>query len=266
MEILKLGSQGDDVVRLQDALREAGFNPGASDGDFGQGTDAALRAFQRSEGLLADGVAGPKTLAVLLDHRDMPHPDDLGMFTAGKVARMFPFTPIENIAANLPGVLDGLRAFNLTTVPMALMALGTIRAEVESFEPLAEGKSKYNTSPRGTPFDLYDNRRDLGNRGKPDGENFRGRGYVQLTGRDNYERFGKVIGADLVGNPKLASSPEYAGKILAAFIKDKEIRVKEALAENDLRYARRLVNGGSHGLDRFTDAFQRGMTLFGGVA
>ena len=74
-----------------------------------------------------------------------------------------------------------------------------------------------------------------------------------------------MIGADLVGNPKLASSPEYAGKILAAFIKDKEIRVKEALAENDLRYARRLVNGGSHGLDRLTDAFQRGMTLFGGV-
>ena len=120
MKILKLGSQGDDVVRLQDALREAGFNPGASDGDFGEGTDAALRAFQRSEGLLADGVAGPKTLAALLDHRDMPHPDDLGLFTVGKVARMFPFTPIKNIAANLPGVLDGLRAFSLTTVPMAL--------------------------------------------------------------------------------------------------------------------------------------------------
>lgn len=266
MEILKLGSQGDDVVRLQDALREAGFNPGASDGDFGKGTDAALRAFQRSEGLLADGVAGPKTLAALLDHRDMPHPDDLGLFTAGKVARMFPFTPIENIAANLPGVLDGLRAFSLTTVPMALMALGTIRAEVESFEPLSEGKSKFNTSPRGTPFDLYDNRKDLGNRGKPDGENFRGRGYVQLTGYANYLHFSKVLGVDLVANPKLAGDTQYAGKILAAFIKDKEIQIKEALAEGDLRYARRLVNGGSHGLDRFTDAYQRGVAMFGGGA
>jgi len=48
---------------------------------------------------------------------------------------------------------------------------------------------------------------------------------------------------------------------LAAFLKAKEIRVKLALLDNDLRLARRLVNGGSHGLDGFTDAYRIGERL-----
>ncbi|MDF0667352.1 MAG: hypothetical protein P0119_14930 [Nitrospira sp.] len=59
---------------------------------------------------------------------------------------------------------------------MVLVALAIIRAETESFEPIAEGRSRYNTSPNGHPFDLYDYRKDLGNQGPPDGEQYRGRG------------------------------------------------------------------------------------------
>ncbi len=68
MIALRFGSTGPDVVRLQDALRRHGFNPGASDGSFGAATGAAgaaVLAFQRSEGLLADGIAGPRTAAAL---------------------------------------------------------------------------------------------------------------------------------------------------------------------------------------------------------
>lgn len=56
---------------------------------------------------------------------------------------------------------------------MVLMALATIRAETEGFEPISEYKSEYNTSPSGHPFDLYDNRQDLGNTGKLDGKNLK---------------------------------------------------------------------------------------------
>jgi len=261
MATLKRGSRGPDVKRLQKALQEHGFDTGGIDGDFGGGTEAALMAFQKSEGLLADGVAGPRSLAALgLARKQDAWPDLIPGVTVQAVSRMFPHTPIGNIEENLPPVCDALSGLQLTDKPMILMALATIRAETEGFEPVAEGRSRFNTSPSGHPFDLYDNRRDLGNQGPPDGERYRGRGYVQLTGRDNYRRYGKVIGLgnQLLTEPELASEAKVAGRLLAAFIKDKELRIKEALLEGDLRTARRLVNGGSHGLDRFEDAFQRG--------
>jgi len=160
-------------------------------------------------------------------------------------------------------VLDALVSAKLSDKGMVLVALGTIRAETESFEPISEGRSRFNTSPSGPPFDLYDNRQDLGNTGTPDGANFRGRGFVQLTGRANYTRSAKEIGQDLVANPELANDPQVAASILARFLSDREDRIREALASNptDLATARRLVNGGSNGLDRFTDAFNRGMQL-----
>jgi putative chitinase len=67
----------------------------------------------------------------------------------------------------------------------------------------------------------------------------------------------------LIDDPDLASDPAVAGKLLAAFLKDKEGSIKEALLEGDLRRARKLVNGGTHGLDRFTDAYRRGEPLLG---
>ncbi len=62
---LRSGATGVKVRILQRALAEAGFDPGAIDGDFGGHTDAAVRNYQASEGLLADGVVGAKTIATL---------------------------------------------------------------------------------------------------------------------------------------------------------------------------------------------------------
>lgn len=264
MAMLKRGMKGAAVKRLQKQLKARGFDPGLADGDFGGGTEAALRAFQLSEGLVPDGIAGPRSLAALeLAKPADIWPDVLPGVSVQAVSQMFPFTPIGNIIENLPPVTTALSEYGLTDKPMVLMAMATIRAETESFKPVAEGLSRYNTSPRGHSFDLYDNRRDLGNRGAPDGERFRGRGYIQLTGRFNYQRYSEQLGLGqgLIDNPELASDPLIAGRLLAAFLKDKEVQVKRALLEGDLRHARRLVNGGSHGLDRFSDAFRRGESV-----
>jgi peptidoglycan L-alanyl-D-glutamate endopeptidase CwlK len=259
---LKRGAKGAAVKKLQRLLRQRGFDPGLLDGDFGGGTEAAVMAFQHSEGLLVDGIAGPRTLSAI-GLADQASPDAIPTVTTQAVSLMFPHTPIANIRENLPPVCEALRANELTDRPMILMALATIRAETESFEPVAEGRSRYNTSPHGHPFDLYDHRRDLGNQGAPDGERFRGRGYVQLTGRFNYQKLGEQIGLgdQLVAKPELASEPQVAGQLLAAFLKARESRIKQALLQDDLRHARRLVNGGSHGLDRFTDAYRIGMRV-----
>ena len=186
--------------------------------------------------------------------------DDLARATIAAVKAMFPATPVAPIEANLPHVLAGLRRFGLTDKPMILMALATIRAETEGFRPIDEGRSRFNT--RNTPFDLYDAGTSigarLGNIHAGDGPRFKGRGYVQLTGRDNYQRIGGQLGVDLVGDSTLANDPPTAGLILARFLKNKEAAVRDALARDDLRTARRLVNGGSHGFEPFQDAFRRG--------
>jgi len=75
----------------------------------------------------------------------------------------------------------------------ALMALATIGAETGAFQPVSEGQDRFNTSSGGHPFDLYDSRADLGNLGPPDGERFKGRGFIQLTGRCNYALHGAAI-------------------------------------------------------------------------
>ena len=263
MGTLRLGSTGPDVSALQNRLRDRGFSPGAIDGSFGPGTEAAVLAFQRSEGLLADGVVGPRTAAALGLAAPAPVPFSVPNVTVEIVSQMFPATPVRNIEQNLPVVLDSLVAPQLTEKNMVLMALATIRAETESFLPISEMQSPLNTSPGGPPFDLYDNRRDLGNTGPPDGANFRGRGFIQLTGRTNYQIHGAAIGLgnQLVDNPALANDPQIAARLLASFLKSREAPIKQALLENDLKMARRLVNGGSTGLDRFTEAYQIGDRL-----
>jgi putative chitinase len=177
------------------------------------------------------------------------------------VAQIFPATPLANIAANLPHVLAALATAGLADTPMLLVALATIRAEAESFLPLTEQPSRFNTSPNGAPFDLYGHRRDLGNLAPPDGALFRGRGFVQLTGRVNYAQFAREINQPLVANPALAADPAIAAELLARFLSHKEAAIRRALAANDLAAARRLVNGGSNGLDRFTSAFHIGARL-----
>jgi putative chitinase len=177
--------------------------------------------------------------------------------------RMIPHAPRANIESNLPFVLHALVAPELADKPMTLMALATICAETGSFLPISEGQSHFNTSPGGHPFDRYDSRADLGNLGPPDGERFRGRGFIQLTGRSNYALHSTAIGLGdrLIENPDLANDPGIAARLLASFLKTHEERIRAALAAGDLREARRLVNGGSHGLDAFTSAYNTGLAL-----
>src|SRR5262245_19361755 len=118
MKTLKEGSSGSEVRELQTRLKDSGFNPGDIDGRFGPGTEAALIGFQKSGGLVADGIAGPRTLAALglADEQAASAAageDVTGTVTVTQASRMCPGAPLGNIKAYLPEVLRALKQCNL---------------------------------------------------------------------------------------------------------------------------------------------------------
>ena len=63
--LLRVGSAGDEVKRLQTRLNELGYYAGAIDGQYGQGTADAVKLFQSQHNLIADGLAGSDTRSIL---------------------------------------------------------------------------------------------------------------------------------------------------------------------------------------------------------
>lgn len=255
-------SRGAGVAALRKALaRQLGTDardyPGLATGTvFDAATEAALRRWQSGIGIVADGVVGPygQSLLGLREEAVMEVPCDLAT-----VRPLFPATKPANVARFLPYVVNALAAAALADGPMLLAALATIRAESEGFVPIAELPSQFNTLPGRAAFSAYEPgsgvARVLGNTEPGDGARFRGRGFVQLTGRDNYRRYGDQLGIDLLANPDLANAAEVAALLLALFLADKAPAMRVALAKGDYKAARKLVNGGSHGLERFQSVF-----------
>lgn len=263
MTILRLGMTDGAVRDLQSRLKQSGFSPGRIDGIFGPGTESAVMAYQRSQFLPPTGAVDEATYRILYGLPPASGTDIVDLLTPELVARMFPQTPIDNVRRYLPIIIGAMAEQGLACRQMLLIAMATIRAETETWEPIAEWQSRFNTSPAGIPFDLYDYRKDLGNTGPPDGARYRGRGFIQLTGRYNYLHYGRSIGlgSELLDNPDRACEPEIAARLLAMFLKSKEPLLRTALQDNSLKTARRLVNGGSHGLARFVETYNRGQML-----
>jgi putative chitinase len=85
-----------------------------------------------------------------------------------------------------------------------------------------------------------------GPEGSGDGFRFRGRGYIQITGRDGYANVGREAGLDLVGQPDLAFSPEHALPVACGFWRWKS--VNEVCDTGDFEKVTRRINGGTVGM------------------
>jgi hypothetical protein len=152
------------------------------------------------------------------------------------------------VATALPFIIDALMWARLlqdddgTWHPEVLIAaLATVATEC-SFQAIEErGSSAY--------FRRYDGRESLGNNQPGDGARFKGRGYIQLTGRHNYTYYGNALGVDLVKHPEKALEPKIAAEVLALYFKSR--RVHLAARARRWQSVRTLVNGGTNGLERF---------------
>ena len=110
--------------------------------------------------------------------------------------------------------------------------------------PTLASAQKYENQPEKLANFVYGGR--LGNDDDGDGYKYRGRGFIQLTGRDTYKKIGSMIGVDLEKNPDLASEPATAAKIACAFWTSKNIN--PACDDGDFTQVTKLINGGTNGL------------------
>lgn len=113
--------------------------------------------------------------------------------------------------------------------------------------PNAEMAAPYNRNPEKIANKVYSGRMGNGDESSGEGYAFRGRGVVQLTGKDNYQRCGDALGVDLVGNPDLLTEPKYAMLSAGWFWNKAGLN---ALADSaDLETMTKRINGGLNGLN-----------------
>lgn len=263
MRALQIHCAGQDVLDAQCALFSEGVYPGDIDGCFGPHVQAAVQSFQSKQGLPPTGVIDSATSAALGLKDPSPVGCAITNITAVDVAPLFPDTPMANIQANLPYVINALCERGLGDRDMVLMALATISTEAACFLPISEQISHLNTSaPGAAPFDLYDHRRELGNVGPPDGASFRGRGFIQLTGRSNFQVHGHNIGHDeIVQQPVLAHRQDIAAKLLADFLAVRQSSIRDAIRAGNFLAARKAINGGDNGFQVFAASYTKGVGL-----
>jgi len=156
------------------------------------------------------------------------------------------------VESNWPLIQQALAAQGIGTPLVEVAALATIGTELPSFIPRME------LSPRDEDraayfvrmyFNNQKVRHALGNQTPEDAAKYCGRGFIQLTGRDNYQVFGDLLGIDLINRPDLALEPPEAARIFAAYFRRR--RVAEAAQAQDWFRVRVRVNGGSNGWERF---------------
>lgn len=96
--------------------------------------------------------------------------------------------------------------------------------------------------------------RELGNTAPGDGKKYRGRGWIQLTGKANYQAAASIAGADIVNNPDLAAGAAVANKTAIHYF---ETRVMNRTQANNIQRISRLVNGGTNGMAQRIAAFEQ---------
>lgn len=219
--LLKRGDNNENVKLMQTKLGIA--NPVTN---FGPKTEEAVKEFQRKNGLTADGVVGPKTWAMIMgEATPQPAPQvSTPIVSSGPLK-------LEKLKGHIPDAViamipDTAAKFQINT-PLRLAHFlaqcghesGGFKATQENLNYSAKGlmgifkkyfptealANTYQRNPQKIANKVYANRMSNGDEASGDGYKFRGRGYIQLTGKANYTAFGKAIGEDILSNPDVVS-------------------------------------------------------------
>ncbi|MBD0346280.1 MAG: peptidoglycan-binding protein [Coleofasciculus sp. Co-bin14] len=226
----------DDVEILQRHLKDWGVLPRDAkiDGLFGSATQAAVEQFQRMrpadpnrsrfvpEGLQITGVVDRNTWAELMKVK----PENITMVSRTPTHRDMPsgFRSVNGILeiAQCPSPIRPFAQRNLPLILNECLDNGvTDRGQIAYVFATAEHESHFGRFMMeladGTAME---GREDLGNTEPGDGSRYKGRGFVQITGRRNYRIWSEKLGIDLVGHPEKAAIPDIAAIILVRGMRD----------------------------------------------
>lgn len=255
--LLKSGTKGEEVSKLQARL---GLTP---DGNFGPATESKVKEWQSLNQLSADGIVGDQTWEKLFPG-STPEPVELtsGSFKLDNLREHIPLQALVQIA-------DTATKFNITNTLRLAHFLSQCSHESGGFRATRENlnysperlkqvfpkyfpgnlSDSYANDPARIGSRIYANRMGNGDEASGEGYLFRGRGYIQLTGKDNYTRFAGYIGEDTVANPDLVAT-KYALASAAFFFESNQLWVIcDRGAGNDIVTAvTKRVNGGTNGL------------------
>jgi predicted chitinase len=168
-----------------------------------------------------------------------PNAPDFRPITARLLCGIVP-TLSQTTAAPLIGPINSaMQQANIDTPMRQAAFLAQIAHETGGFRWLHElGSDAY--------FRRYDGRTDLGNTQPGDGARFKGRGFIEITGRTNYQRAGEALGIDLIDNPQLAQTPGVGARVAAWYWQNHDLN---PLADQGAFVTiTRRINGGLNGL------------------
>jgi putative chitinase len=215
--LLKKGDKNEQVRQLQIKL---GVDPV---GTFGPKTEEAVKAFQVKQGLAADGIVGPTTwdkimgVTPVVDAPSIVVPPS--SFKLDKLKGHIP----DSVLVQIP---DTAAKFNITN-PLRLAHFlaqcghesGGWKATSENLNYSSKGllgifpryftpalAEQYARKPEAIASRVYGGRMGNGAEATKEGFKFRGRGYIQLTGKDNYSAFDKFVPEEILANPDLVAT------------------------------------------------------------
>lgn len=111
--------------------------------------------------------------------------------------------------------------------------------------------------------EAYEGRKDLGNTEPGDGKKYKGRGLIQLTGRYNYRKFGKIMNLPLEEEPEIAAEPLTSLHIACAYWQDRNLNKYADV--DDIQSITRKINGGLNGFDDRKRYYIKIKNLFDGI-
>ena len=262
--LLKKGDNNEQVKQLQVKLQ---LDPV---GNFGPKTEEAVKMWQAAHGLTADGMVGDKTWAMIMGEESHPavqqqtaavanstglkleklkgHIPDAVIAMIPAVAQKFQIDSALRLAHFLAQCGHESGGFRLTKENLNYSAKG-LNGIFKKYFPTLESALPYERKPEKIANKVYGGRMGNGPEASGDGAKFCGRGYIQLTGKDNYTAFGKSIGEDVCANPQVVAE-KYALLSAAWFFNKNGLHKMADGGASDavVTSITKRVNGGTIGL------------------